>query len=99
MEAIAHIADHHQERVFLGVGLPYNHALIGLDEVQEFGRRLADIGPDIQLCVLDYFPTFRRRNLSRPSLSDMVRVKQTLKDTGLRTVIVQTAVGHLGPDE
>jgi pyruvate formate lyase activating enzyme len=98
-EAIAYIADHYQERVFLGVGLPYNPALVGLEEVREFGRRLAAIDPHTQLCVLDYFPTFRRRNLRRPQINEMMQVKQVLEDTGLRTVIVQTAVGHLGPDE
>jgi pyruvate formate lyase activating enzyme len=96
--AIAHIAECYKERVFLGVGLPYNPALVSLDEVRDFGRRLAAIDPHIQLCVLDYFPTFRRRDLRRPSPSDMVRVKQVLEETGLRTVVVQTAVGHLGPE-
>jgi pyruvate formate lyase activating enzyme len=97
-EAIAYITERYQERLFLGVGLPYNLTLISLDEVREFGRRLAAIDLYTQLCVLDYFPTFRRRDLRRPSLNDMVRVKQILEETGLRTVVVQTAVGHLGPD-
>jgi len=96
-EAIAYIVERYRERVFLGVGLPYNAALIGLDEVGEFGRRLAAIAPDVQLCVLDYFPTFRRRDLRRPSPEEMLRVKRLLENTGLRTVVVQTAVGHFGP--
>lgn len=96
-DAVATIADRYRERVFLGVGLPYNRALISLDEVQEFGRQLAAIGPDIQLCVLDYFPTFRRREIRRPSPTEMLQVKRVLEGTGLRTVAVQTAVGHLGP--
>ena len=96
-EVIAYIADRYRERVFLGVGLPYNSALIGLDEVQEFGRWLAAIGADVQLCVLDYFPTFRRRDLRRPSPSEMLRVKWVLEETGSRAVVVQTAVGHSGP--
>lgn len=96
-DAIAYIASRYRERVFLGVGLPYNRELISLDEVQDFGRRLATIGPHIQLCVLDYFPTFRRRDLRRPSPTEMLRVKRVLEETGLRTVVVQTAVGHFGP--
>jgi pyruvate formate lyase activating enzyme len=98
-DAVAYVAGRYRERVFLGVGLPYNRALIGLDEVLAFGRRLAAIGPDIQLCVLDYFPTFRRRDLRRPSPSEMLRVKRALEATGLRTVTVQTAVGHFGPGQ
>jgi pyruvate formate lyase activating enzyme len=96
-DAVATIADRYRERVFLGVGLPYNRVLIGLDEVQEFGRQLAAIGADIQLCVLDYFPTFRRQEIRRPSPTEMLQVKRVLEGTGLRTVVVQTTVGHFGP--
>ena len=96
-EAVAYVAERYRGRIFLGVGLPYNRALIGLDEVRTFGRRLAAIDPDVQLCVLDYFPTFRRRELQRPGLADMLRVKRTLQTAGLRTVVVQTFMGHIGP--
>ena len=47
--------------------------------------------------VLDYFPTFRRQNLHRPHLSEMLKAKRTLEGAGLRMVVVQTAMGHLGP--
>jgi len=85
------------DRVFLGVGMPYNRELVALDEVEAFGRRLAGIDPQVQLCALDYFPTFRRQDLRRPRPSEMLEVKRILEGTGLRTVVVQTAIGHLGP--
>jgi pyruvate-formate lyase-activating enzyme len=75
----------------------YNQELVGLDEVKAFGRRLARIDPDAQLCVLDYFPTFRRQGLLRPRPSEMLSVKRILEEVGLRTVVVQTAMGHFGP--
>jgi len=97
-EAMKYAVDNYRDRVFLGVGLPYNKALIALDEVREFGLRLANIDPDVQLCVLDYFPTFRRLDLERPSVEEMLKVKQVLEDeAGLRTVVIQTSVGHIGP--
>ena len=49
------------------------------------------------VCVLDYFPTFRRQELRRPRPSEMLNVKRTLEGAGLRTVVVQTAIGHFGP--
>jgi len=58
---------------------------------------LAGIDPQIQLCVLDDFPTFRRQDLRRPRLAEMLEVKRILEGEGLRTVVVQTAVGHVGP--
>jgi len=95
--AIEHIVDRYAERVFLGVGLPYNRAFITLDEVHDFGRRLASIKPDVQVCVLDYFPTFKRRDIRRPEVEEMLRVKKVLEEAGLKTVIVQTRLGHFGP--
>ena len=96
-QAVEYVATTYAERVFLGVGMPYNRELVGLDEVEAFGRRLSGIDPEVQLCVLDYFPTFRRRALRRPRPSEMLNVKRILEGTGLRTVVVQTAIGHLGP--
>jgi pyruvate formate lyase activating enzyme len=95
--AVEYVVATYADRVFLGVGMPYNRELISLDEVEAFGRRLARIDPAAQLCVLDYFPTFRRRTLHRPRPSEMLQVKGILEGTGLRTVVVQTAIGHFGP--
>jgi len=58
---------------------------------------LAGIDPQIQLCVLDDFPTSRRQDLRRPHPAEMLEVKRILEGEGLRTVVVQTAVGHVGP--
>ena len=55
--------------------------------------------PEIQVCVLDYRPEFRRRDISRPSYEEMVKVWRILRDTGLKTVICQTVRGHIGPNE
>jgi pyruvate formate lyase activating enzyme len=95
--AVEYIATTYAEWVFLGVGMPYNSELVGLDEVETFGRRLAGIDPQVQLSVLDYFPAFRRQDLHRPRPSEMLEVKRILEATGLRTVVVQTTIGHLGP--
>ena len=96
-EAIAYVAERYSDRVYLGVGLPYNSALISLEEVEVFGRRLAAIDSELQLCVLDYFPAFRRQELERPRPLEMLTVKRLLEGTGLKTVVVQTAAGHFGP--
>lgn len=96
-QAVEYVVTTYSDRVFLGVGMPYNQELVSLDEVGEFGRRLASIDPEVQLCVLDYFPTFRRQELRRPRPSEMLNVKRMLEEAGLRTVVVQTAIGHFGP--
>lgn len=98
-DAVDYVATRYKEKVFLGVGLPYNSALIGLDEVRQFGSKLAKIDRDAQLCVLDYFPAFRRQDLERPHPEEMLKVKRLLEKTGLTTVVVQTSIGHFGPDK
>ncbi|HDN76057.1 MAG TPA: radical SAM protein [Acidilobales archaeon] len=98
-KAIEYIYERYSDRVYLGVGLVYNSKLIALDELAEAGRRIASIDPKIQVTVLDYFPTFRRRDIRRPSVTEMLKVKKVLEDQGLKTVIVQTEIGHIGPRE
>lgn len=96
-QAIKYISERYRDQVFLGVGIPYNRMLIGLEEIREIGRRLAEINPEVQVVVLDYFPAFRNRELERPSPAEMLKIKETLNRAGLKTVIVQTSMGHIGP--
>ena len=98
-KAIEYIWENYRDKVYLGVGLVYNKALISLDEIAEAGRKLYNIDPNIQVTVLDYFPTFRRRDIKRPSVKEMLQVKKILEDQGLKCVIVQTKYGHVGPGD
>ncbi|MEM2559125.1 MAG: radical SAM protein, partial [Nitrososphaerota archaeon] len=84
--------------VYLGVGFAYNREWMTLEEIEEIGDRVASIDRDLQVTVLDYFPSFRRRDLKRPTVEEMLNVKKKLEDRGLRSVIVQTSIGHFGPD-
>lgn len=96
-KGIRHILDNYRDRVFLGVGFPYNSAFMSLDEVSEFGKKLAGLDRELQVCVLDYFPAFRRKDLKRPAVDEMLRVKELLHGAGLKTVLVQTSRGYFGP--
>ncbi len=98
-KAIEYIHEYYSDRVYLGVGLVYNPALVSLDEIAEAGRRIASIDPHIQVTVLDYFPAFRRRDIRRPTVEEMLEVKRVLEEQGLKTVIVQTRIGHIGPGD
>lgn len=88
---------YYPKSLFVGVGIPYNKNLITLEEIREMGERIADINSEVQVCLLDYFPTFRRLNMKRPSVAEMREARETLVETGLKTVLAQTTVGHLGP--
>ena len=96
-KAVEYIYDRYREKVFLGVGLIYNDDLVSLREIEKAGDKIRSIDPNIQVTVLDYFPSFRRRNLVRPTVERMLEVKKVLESCGLKCVIVQTRSGHISP--
>lgn len=95
--AVKYIIDEYLDRVFLGVGIPYNKAWMSDEELYRIGCKLAEINPDIQVCLLDYRPEFRRRDIRWPNFHEMRVAKKILEEAGLRTVIAQTRFGHVGP--
>lgn len=97
--AVEYVYENYGDVVYLGVGLVYNAELVSLGEIREAGEKIASIDPRIQVTVLDYFPSFRRTDLKRPTVAEMLEVKRALEDAGLKTVIVQTRLGHIGPGE
>jgi pyruvate formate lyase activating enzyme len=95
-QAVEWLHENHP-RIFLGIGIPYNKDLISLEEIEEMGRRIAEIDPWLQVCALDYRPEFKRPDLVRPGFWEMLMVHGVLRDTGLESVICQTARGRIGP--
>jgi len=91
------IDKYYPEEVFIGIGIPYNKNLVTLEEIREMGEKIADINAEVQVCLLDYFPSFRRTSMQRPAVKEMERARETLVETGLKTVLAQTMIGHLGP--
>lgn len=98
-DAVRYIADnYYPDKVFMGIGIPYNKAFYPtMEELYRLGYKLSSIDPEIQVCVLDYRPTFRRLDIVQPTPEEMLFVKKVLEETGLKTVIVQTTIGHIGP--
>lgn len=95
-QAAKYLHDNHPQ-VFLGIGIPYNRALITYEEIGEIAEKIAEIDPWIQVCVLDYRPEFKRSNLTRPNYWEMLEIHGILRDSGLESVICQTERGKIGP--
>ncbi|MGB9937245.1 MAG: radical SAM protein [Methanobacterium sp.] len=95
--AVQYIADNYFEDIFLGIGIPYNAALISKDEIRKIGEKIFKIKDYIQVSVLDYRPEFRRKKILKPSVNEMIEIKELLNKCGLKIVIVQTEEGHFGP--
>jgi len=91
------IDNYYPDKLFIGLGIPYNNSLMSLEELREIGDKIKEMTDTVQVCLLDYFPTFRRRNIKRPSTEEMVKARQVLKSSGLKIVLAQTPAGHIGP--
>lgn len=96
-KAFKYIINNYKDKVFIGIGIPYNKDLISLEEIAKIGDEIYKIDPEVQVCVLDYRPEFRRINISKPSYEEMFKVWKILKDIGLKIVICQTEYGYIGP--
>ncbi|MEW6327660.1 MAG: radical SAM protein [Thermodesulfobacteriota bacterium] len=94
--AVHNILKHYKDRVFLGIGIPYNKDLISKEEIRRMGEKICVIDPEVQVCVLDYRGEFRS-GIKRPTYGEMVEIYNVLKSAGLDTVICQTTRGHIGP--
>jgi pyruvate formate lyase activating enzyme len=97
-----HLVNHYRGRVFLGIGIPYSKDLISLEEVHRIGTEIAFMDPEVQVCLLDYRPEFRRRHIDgfrirQPDCRAMAEAADVLREAGLKKVIAQTAFGHVGP--
>ena len=96
--AVKYIVDNYSEKIFIGIGIPYNKYLISCEEIENVGEKIRTIDEQVQVCVLDYRPAFRRLYIQRPEYEEMVNVWKILSGTGLKTVICQTVKGHIGPE-
>ncbi|OEU72010.1 MAG: hypothetical protein BA869_07280 [Desulfuromonadales bacterium C00003107] len=94
-DAVKYILDNHD--IFVGIGIPYNRALMPMEEIRAMGEKIAQISKDVQVCLLDYRAAFRRRDLVLPTVAEMAEAKEALNSVGLRNVIAQTVEGHIGP--
>ena len=97
-DAAKYLIDRYKDRVFIGIGILYNKELISVHEIGLIGERLYEIDPEVQICVLDYRPEFKRLDLVKPGYEEMVEIHKILKGKGLKTVICQTQYGHIGPE-
>ena len=73
-DAVRYLISAYKDRVFTGIGIPYNKELISTEELGVIGEKVFEIDPEIQVCVLDYRPEFRRRDLVKPGWDEMVKI-------------------------
>ena len=93
--AVKYILDEYYDRIFLGVGIPFNKTFMSLEEIYKIGSKLTEWKPELQVTVLDYRPEFRAQIINRPTYKEMLQVKNVLESCGLKKVICQTSGGYI----
>jgi pyruvate formate lyase activating enzyme len=94
-KAVEHLTQNYKEKVFLGIGIPYNKSFISLEEIGDIGKRIYEIDPSVQVCANNYVPHFRS-HIFAPTSQEMRVVYDVLKDTKLKTVLCQSPSGFIG---
>ncbi|WP_456467253.1 radical SAM protein [Methanopyrus sp.] len=91
LRVLEYLADEYLgEELFVGVGIPYNPALVDKEEVFALTDWLyAHVGEELQVCYLDYRPEFRRRDLPLPRYEDMVELEEYARSLGFKRVHAQ----------
>ena len=56
------------------------------EQIEKIAQLLFDINPDIPLTILSFFPAYKMKNSKPPTLSDMVRIYNRVKEIGLNNV-------------
>ena len=56
------------------------------DQIEKIARLLLEVNPDIPLTILAFFPAYKMKNQKSPSLSDMTRIYQRVKELGSKKV-------------
>jgi pyruvate formate lyase activating enzyme len=85
------------KKIFVGLGIVYNRSLIPSEELKEIASRIVALNPSVQVCLLDYRPEFRQRDIVQPPAGEMFDIWKLLKKMGLECVLCQTTAGYYGP--
>ena len=95
-EAVRYLTHNYAGKVFVGVGIPYNRDFTSPSEISRMGQRIFAIAHSLQVTVLNYRREFRS-NIVQPKDTEMMALRDILRDIGLKRVIVQTTAGNIGP--
>ena len=92
-KAVEYITERYKDKLFLGIGIPFNREFTSIEEIRGAGGEIHSIDPELQVCLLDYRGEFRSR-ISQPDPEEMRNVLRILKECGLKKAICQTTEGY-----
>ncbi|HEA67016.1 MAG TPA: radical SAM protein [Desulfobacterales bacterium] len=87
--AVRYLNDTYSKKIFMAVSLPCHPRIHSKAEIEDIGRSIAEINPEIPVTLIEYQPAFQLRDWPFLSPKIMEQAQKILESAGLHKVIVQ----------
>lgn len=87
--AVRYLDKTYRKKVFMAVSLPCHPRIHSKAEIEDIGRSIAGINPEMPVTLIEYQPAFHLRDWPFLSPKIMEQAQKILESTGLHKVIIQ----------
>ena len=87
--AVRYLNETYGKKIFMAVSLPCHPRIHSKAELEDIGRSIAEINPEMPVTLIEYQPAFRLRDWPFLSPKIMEQAQKLLESTGLHKVIIQ----------
>lgn len=87
--AVRYLNDTYSKKIFMAVSLPCHPRIHSKAEIEDIGRSIAEINPEIPITLIEYQPAFQLRDWPFLSPKIMEQAQKILESAGLHKVIIQ----------
>ncbi|MFQ5484417.1 MAG: radical SAM protein [Desulfobacterales bacterium] len=87
--AVRYLNKNYRKKVFMAVSLPCHPRIHSKAEIEEIGRSIAEINPEMPVTLIEYQPAFHLRDWPFLSPKIMQQAQKILESTVLHKVIIQ----------
>ncbi len=87
--AVRYLNETYSKKIFMAVSLPCHPRIHSKAEIEDIGRSIAEINPEMPVTLIEYQPAFQLRDWPFLSSKIMEQAQKILESTGLHKVIIQ----------
>lgn len=87
--AVRYLNETYSKKIFMAVSLPCHPRIHSKAEIEDIGRSIAEINPEMPVTLIEYQPAFQLRDWPFLNPKIMEQAQKILESTGLHKVIIQ----------
>lgn len=87
--AVRYLNDTYSKKIFMAVSLPCHPRIHSKAEIEDIGRSIAEINPEMPVTLIEYQPAFQLRDWPFLNPKIMEQAQKILESAGLHKVIIQ----------